>query len=311
VTSDTRAAFSPAAVIGAGRVGRTLAEALRRLGFEVVLGVKPPTRQGGGDRPEGPAEDLDRRDLAEPVAAARGARLVILCVQDDQLPALVTDLAAHGAFVRGQTVVHTAGVDGPGLLTPAAAAGACVVACHPVQSFTPDVDGNLERLPGTIWGITGDTAGRRAGRALVELLGGSAMDVPENGRARYHAALVLAANGAAALAATASDLLHAGGVIDPARLLSGLVHFSVDSALSTGQAGLSGPWVRGDGRTVALHLEALERRSKVQAVYAALARLVGDRAAAVGQLPPETRSRVDAALDAGAERDPDPDRRAG
>jgi predicted short-subunit dehydrogenase-like oxidoreductase (DUF2520 family) len=289
VATDTPTALSPIAVIGNGRVGRTLSVALRRLGAEVVVGVRP------GDASAGVTQD--GLPVAVPVEAAAAGRVVILSVQDDQLPALVTDLAAHGAFAPGQTVVHTAGVDGPGLLTPAAAAGAAIVACHPVASFTYDLDGNLARLPGTIWGVTGDTAGRRVGRQLAGMLGGHAMDVPEAGRARYHAALVLAANGAAALSAVAADLLRAGGVIDPGGLIGKLVHDSIDSALATGQAGLSGPWVRGDGRTVALHLEALERRHKVQNVYAALARLVGDRAAASGRLGPETRRRIEAALD--------------
>jgi predicted short-subunit dehydrogenase-like oxidoreductase (DUF2520 family) len=288
--SEALRAMSPAAVIGAGRVGRTLAVALRQLGAEVVLGVRPEVAAAA-------SRSQDGLPQTTAIDAATGAALVILCVQDDQLPTLVTDLAAHGAFSAGQIVVHTAGVDGPGLLTPAAAADACTVACHPVASFTYDLAQNLDRLPGTVWGITGDTGGRQAGRRLAELLGGHAMDVPENGRARYHAALVLAANGAAALAATAADLLRAGGVIDPAELLSKLVHTSVDSALRTGQAGLSGPWVRGDGRTVAMHLEALERRHKLQNVYAALARLVGDRAASAGRLDTETRRRIEAALD--------------
>jgi predicted short-subunit dehydrogenase-like oxidoreductase (DUF2520 family) len=289
VATDAVSTLSPVAVIGHGRVGRTLAVAFDRLGAEVVVGVRP---DAAGDK-----TTADGLPVALPAEAAGRSNLVLLCVQDDQLPTMVTDLAAYGAFRAGQVVLHTAGVDGPGLLTPAAAEGATVAACHPVQSFTYDHEGNLERLAGTIWGVTGDTAGRRAGRMVAELLGGHAMDIPEQGRARYHAALVLAANGAAALAAVAADLLRSGGVIDPAGLLGRLVHTSVDAALTTGQAGLSGPWVRGDGRTVAMHLEALERRHKVQSVYAALARLVGDRAAASGRLEPETQRRIEATLE--------------
>jgi predicted short-subunit dehydrogenase-like oxidoreductase (DUF2520 family) len=291
--SGGAADLSPAAVIGAGRVGRAVAVSLHRLGVPVTLGVR-----GGGGR-DGQVEEATGLPCVAPVEAARGARLVVLCVQDDQLPTLVTDLAAHRVFGPGQAVVHTAGVDGPGLLTPAAAAGALVAACHPVQTFTDDLDATLARLPGSIWGVTGDPGGAAAGRALVTALGGLAMDVPEEGRARYHAALVLAANGAAALSAVAADLLRAGGVIDPGRVLAGLVHASVDSALATGQAGLSGPWVRGDGRTVAMHLEALAHRPKVVGVYRSLARLVGDRAASAGRLSPEARRRIDAALDTG------------
>jgi predicted short-subunit dehydrogenase-like oxidoreductase (DUF2520 family) len=277
--------LSPAAVIGPGRVGLALAIFLDRIGVEVTIGVRS---QRGRER----VEAAGGLPTAEPADATKGASLVILAVPDDELPSLVTALAAEGAFADGQVVIHTAGVDGPALLAPAAAAGARIAACHPVQIFNDDLEATLGRLPGTVWGVTGEPAGRE----VVVALGGRPMDVPESGRVRYHAALVLAANGCAALSATAADQLRAGGVIDPAALLSGLIHASVDSALATGQAGLSGPWVRGDGRTVAMHTEALARKQKVINVYVALARLVADRAAAAGRLDPEARGRVEAGL---------------
>jgi predicted short-subunit dehydrogenase-like oxidoreductase (DUF2520 family) len=276
--------LSPAAVIGPGRVGLALAIFLDRIGTEVTMGAS-------SDRGRERAASAGLA-VAGPTEATRGASLVILAVPDDQLPSLVTALAADGAFASGQVVIHTAGVDGPGLLAPAAAAGALTAACHPVQIFNDDLEATLGRLPGTVWGVTGDPVGRE----VVVTLGGRPMDVPESGRVRYHAALVLAANGCAALSATAADQLRAGGVIDPAALLSGLIHASVDSALSTGQAGMSGPWVRGDGRTVAMHAEALTRKQRVINVYVALARLVADRAAAAGRLDPEARARVEAGL---------------
>ena len=276
--------LSPAVVIGPGRVGLALAIFLDRNGIEVTVG----TRSERGRR----RVEAAGLAMADPTEATRSASLVIMAVPDDELPSLVTALAADGAFSSGQVVVHTAGVDGPGLLAPAAAAGARTAACHPVQIFNDDLEATLGRLPGTVWGVTGDPEGRE----VVVALGGRPMDVPESGRVRYHAALVLAANGCAALSATAADQMRAGGVIDPAALLSGLIHASVDSALSTGQAGLSGPWVRGDGRTVAMHTEALARKQKVINVYAALARLVADRAAAAGRLDPEARARVEAGL---------------
>jgi predicted short-subunit dehydrogenase-like oxidoreductase (DUF2520 family) len=266
--------LSPAAVIGPGRVGMALAIFLDRIGVEVTVGARSEL-----GRERAAAAGLAIADSTE---ATRGASLVLLTVPDDELPSLVTALAADGAFSAEQVVVHTAGVDGPGLLAPAAAVGARTAACHPVQIFNDDLEVTLGRLPGTVWGVTGDPAGRE----VVAALGGRPMDVPESGRVRYHAALVLAANGCAALSATATDQLRAGGVIDPAALLSGLIHASVDSALSTGQAGL----------TVAMHTEALARKQKVINVYVALARLVADRAAAAGRLDPEARARVEAGL---------------
>jgi predicted short-subunit dehydrogenase-like oxidoreductase (DUF2520 family) len=271
-------------VIGPGRVGLVLATYLERAGVEVTVGVR-------SDHGRQRAAELGLA-TASAVEAAKGARLILIAVQDDELPALVTQLAAEGLFAPDQVVVHTAGVDGPALLAPARAAGARIAACHPVQIFNDDLEATVARLPGTVWGVTGDEAGRE----VVSALGGRPMDVPEQGRVRYHAALVLAANGTAGLAAQAADILRAGGVIDPAALLRNLIHASVDAALNTGQAGMSGPWVRGDGRTVAMHAEALARKEKVVNVYVALARLVANRAAAAGRLDPDARRRVEAAL---------------
>jgi predicted short-subunit dehydrogenase-like oxidoreductase (DUF2520 family) len=286
------AKLSPAAVIGAGHVGLALAIFLQRLGLDVVVGVRSERGrqrvQAAGDLP-----------TAAPAEAVQGARLVVLAVLDDELPSLVTALAAEGVFGPDQVVIHTAGVDGPELLTPASAAGAMVAACHPVQIFNDDLEGTLGRIPGTVWGVTGDAAGRE----VVSMLGGRVMDVPSSSRVRYHAALVLAANGSAALAASAADILRAGGVIDPAAVMGGLVHASVDAALATGQAGMSGPWVRGEGRTIGMHVEALARKQRLAKVYGALARLIVDRAAATGRLDPDARRRVEAALQGQQDQD--------
>jgi len=282
---DPTGRFSPAAVVGAGRVGLALAIFLERLGLDVTVGVR-------SDHGRGRVEAASDLPTAAPAEAVRGATLVVLAVLDDELPSLITALAAEGVFGPEQVVIHTAGVDGPELLTPASAAGATVAACHPVQIFNEDLEGTLGRIPGTVWGVTGDPVGRE----VVAMLGGRSMDVPSSGRVRYHVALVLAANGAAALSASAADILRAGGIIDPGAVLGGLVHASVDAALATGQAGMSGPWVRGEGRTIGMHVEALARKQRLVKVYAALARLVGDRAAAAGRLDPDARRRVEAAL---------------
>ena len=164
--------LSPAAVIGPGRVGLALAIFLDRIGVEVTVGARS---ERGRERVE--AAGLA---IADPTEATRGASLVLLTVPDDELPSLVTALAADGAFSADQVVVHTAGVDGPGLLAPAAAVGARTAACHPVQIFNDDLEATLGRLPGTVWGVTGDTAGRE----VVTALGGRPMDVPESGRVR-------------------------------------------------------------------------------------------------------------------------------
>src|ERR687896_2342008 len=156
--SSPSSKLSPAAVIGPGRVGLALAIFLDRIGAEVTVGAR--SERG---RERGEAAGLA---FADPIGATRGASLVLLTVPDDELPSLVTALAADGAFSAEQVVIHTAGVDGPGLLAPATAAGARTAACHPVQIFNDDLEGTLGRLPGTVWGVTGDQEGKEVVAAL-------------------------------------------------------------------------------------------------------------------------------------------------
>ena len=168
--------LSPAAVIGPGRVGLALAIFLDRIGTEITVGTRS---ERGRQRVE--AAGLT---VAGPTEATRGASLVILAVPDDELPSLVTALAADGAFAAGQVVIHTAGVDGPGLLAPAAAAGARTAACHPVQIFNDDLEATLGRLPGTVWGSPATRRARRswppwaAGRWTCPSRAGSATTPP-------------------------------------------------------------------------------------------------------------------------------------
>ena len=81
------------------------------------------------------------------------------------------------------------------------------------------------------------------------------------------------------------ELLTAAGVEHPQRLLGPLLSAALDNALRFGDAGLTGPVVRGDAGTLAAHLDAVGAVSpEIAAAYAAMARLTADRALAAGLL---------------------------
>ena len=108
------------------------------------------------------------------------------------------------------------------MLRPARDAGALTVALAPAMTFTGR-DEDLERLAGISWAITGEAEARFVGEALVLEMGGDPEHVDEADRARYHAALVYAANHLMTLVNDAADQLRAIGVANPERLLSPLV----------------------------------------------------------------------------------------
>ncbi|MFE0047124.1 Rossmann-like and DUF2520 domain-containing protein [Streptomyces albireticuli] len=269
-------------VVGAGRVGPSLAAALKLAGHRPVAasGVSDASvRRAAALLPDVP--------LVPPAEVLARAELVLLTVPDDVLPGLVAGLAETGAVRPGQLLVHTSGRHGTAVLDPARRAGALPLALHPAMTFTgTPVD--VERLAGCSFGVTAPDQLRLAAEALVIEMGGEPEWIAEEARPRYHAALSMSSNHLVTLVAQAMELLRTAGVSAPDRMLGPLLGAALDNVLRAGDAALTGPVARGDAGTVAAHIEEL-RAHAPQAVagYLAMARTTADRALAHGLLKPE------------------------
>ncbi|GAA0484851.1 Rossmann-like and DUF2520 domain-containing protein [Streptomyces stramineus] len=269
-------------VVGAGRVGPSLAAALRLAGHRPVAasGVSDASvRRAAALLPDVP--------LVPPAEVLARAELVLLTVPDDALPGLVAGLAETGAIRPGQLLVHTSGRHGTAVLDPARRAGALPLALHPAMTFTGTAV-DVERLAGCSFGVTAPEPLRLAAEALVIEMGGEPEWIEEEARPLYHAALAMGSNHLVTLVAQSLELLRTAGVGAPDRMLGPLLSAALDNALRSGDAALTGPVARGDAGTVAAHVEQL-RTHAPQAVagYLAMARTTADRALAAGLLKPE------------------------
>jgi predicted short-subunit dehydrogenase-like oxidoreductase (DUF2520 family) len=279
-------------VVGAGRVGAVLAAALGAAGHRIVAAA--------GE------SDASRRRIAallpgvrnlKPTDVARSCDLLLLTVPDDMLGNVVSMLVGSGAIHRGQHVVHTSGRHGLAVLEPARAVGAHVVAVHPAMTFTGTAV-DLERLPGTVFGLTADPAEHDLAEGLVADLGGRPTWVPEAMRTLYHAGLAHGANHLVTLVTEAMEILSGAGVDDPAGTLRPLLAAALDNALDQGDAALTGPIVRGDLGTVRAHLEDITANApQTVASYVALARATLDRAVTDGRVLPIRARRILQLLD--------------
>ena len=280
-------------VVGAGRVGAVLSAALRAAGHDVVAAA------GESDASQRRiAELLPGVSRDKPSAVARESDLLLLAVPDDMLSNVVRMLADSGALHEGQLVVHTSGRHGLAVLEPARAVGARVAAMHPAMTFTgTSVD--LDRLPGTVFGLTAEPAERSIVESLVADLGGTPMWVPEEMRTLYHAGLAHGANHLVTLVTEAMEILSAAGAADPAGTLRPLLSAALDNALEQGDAALTGPIVRGDLGTVRAHLEDITANApQTLGSYVALARATLDRAVTDGRVVPIRAARIRDLLDA-------------
>ena len=210
--------------------------------------------------------------------------LVLLTVPDDVLADLVAGLAATGSIRPGQFVVHASGRYGVAVLEAATREGALPLALHPVMTFS-GTSTDLPRLIGASFGVTAPEPLRPAAEALVLEIGAEPVWVEEELRPLWHAALSHGANHLVTLVAQSLDLLRSAGVSEPQRVLGPLLSASLDNALRSGDAALTGPVSRGDAGSVAAHVQALAAVDpEALRTYRALARATADRALASGRL---------------------------
>jgi predicted short-subunit dehydrogenase-like oxidoreductase (DUF2520 family) len=245
-------------IVGAGRVAQAFALGLGPASAAPpMLWGRSPERAGIAVRQVGRAVAGER--LA---ALAAACDLVVLAVSDDAVAPVAAELARAIPAGRAPFIFHVSGRSGAALLDPLRHAGALTAAIHPAMTFTGDPQGEVRRMAGARFAITGSSAEAIAAAGdVVRWLGGVGVTIAEAHRPLYHAALSHAANHLVTLLDGSFGALRSAGVDDPAALLAPLVRAALENSLAQGFAALSGPLLRGDGETIARHLAALAEHS--------------------------------------------------
>lgn len=204
--------------------------------------------------------------------------VIAIAVADDALAEVVSRMAPAVQTRPSSFIFHVSGRSGAAALAPLNKAGAITAAIHPAMTFTGDPENEVARMTGARFAITA-AAGEAIERArqIVASLGGVAVEIAEDRRALYHAALCHASNHLVTLISGAAGGLEQAGVDDPAELLAPLVRAALENGLAHGFAGLSGPLLRGDAQTIGDHLAALTDYSPaLLPAYRAMARATLD-----------------------------------
>lgn len=250
------------AILGRGRLGRTLALLLPREGHRVSL-------LGRGEIPD------------------RGRQVVLLCVPDEQIA------EAARAIPQGPIVMHCSGATDLQPLSSHARAGSF----HPLMSF-PGPEVSIPDLAGVPVALAGSGEAIAAGRQIAASLGMTPFEVPGD-RRLYHAAAVIAGNFATVLVSEAADVLAKAGVERDlaARLLIPLALRSIEGAAHPLSRSLTGPIARGDRQTLAAHRAALSEHglSQTAAIYDMLVRLADLRLGRPAETGGSNHSETDCA----------------
>lgn len=261
-------------IVGFGRVGGAIAGGLKKARWTVSV---LPRSQDSVRRAARGGFTLADHD------ALRTAELCLLAVPDAQV-------ANAAELVLEDLAPSTALVHLSGALTLAAFGPLVIEAGHPLGSFHPlaaisdpsdPLSGHTAALAATSQGLLGRL------EFLATTLKMETLEVPETGRAAYHAGAVLSAGLLVSLADGAVSALEHAGLDREASLhaLLPLMQSALRGLAARGFAkGLTGPVVRGDVAVVQSHLDALP--PELGSVY----RLLSRRSLSLvkGRLPAET-----------------------
>ncbi|XZG70211.1 Rossmann-like and DUF2520 domain-containing protein [Chitinibacteraceae bacterium HSL-7] len=275
-------------IIGPGRLGRVLARRMVDSGYQ-LMGI------AGGTHVDEARAFIGAGQTCT-LATLPAADLWLLSVPDDAIASIASTLASDSQIRPGNIALHCSGACSSALLAPLATKGALLASLHPVFSFA-NPERALATFEETHCALEGDAAAIAPLQALVHAIGGRPFSVSREGKAAYHAALVMASNQLVALAALAENVAQYAG-LDAAlshALTVALMRQTLNNVDALGAAAaLTGPVLRGDVDTVAAHLAALP--TAAQAAYRALSQatleLAGER------LNANSRVALQQALDA-------------
>lgn len=245
-------------IVGAGRLGRAVGCAARRIGVDVT---------GVWNRTEGRAREsrelvgAERAVWESPVDALGegevGGCVVWLTVVDDAVGEMAERVARsvdeaalvlHASGSLGADVLREAGIDAP------------VGTIHPLLAVS-DPESAVGRFGDVAWTVEGDREAQEFAAEFLGEFGVEPVELPQGTRAVYHAGAVTAANFAVALFDAALTMLEAADIEREAAsaMLLPLLRSSVENLESQEvEEALTGPAARGDHSTVERHREALQ-----------------------------------------------------
>ena len=278
-------------VIGAGRLGSSLAQAMAAAGYPVTAAStrRPEHARWLADRMPGATVTKSAQDVADTADA------VFICVDDGSIATVCDSLR----WRHGQSVIHCSGAQPLSVMGTADAQGAVIGGFHPLQTFPgPDM---ARRFSGIAFGVESRSPGLSDWmKRLAHDLGGETIEISEEARATYHASAVMACGLLAGLVGLSADMWRSLGV-DRRRaveLLTPLVSSTVEGIGERGiPAAITGPYVRGDVETVQMHIDSTRRAStETGRAYAALALAALPYAAEQGGLGESARSQIESFL---------------
>jgi predicted short-subunit dehydrogenase-like oxidoreductase (DUF2520 family) len=264
-------------IIGAGRLGACLGFALSRRGYK----VKAVSCLTLAEAKESAKLLVGSNASTDNARTAEQGTVVFLCLPDNKIPRVASELARAKVDWSKKVVFHCSGLLPARVLTPLEKKGASIGSLHPALPFAQKKP-EPGQFQGVFFGLEGDKNSLATARKMVRALGGHAFILQEKDKAAYHAGCSIASNYLVVLLESAVLVLMKTGLSEEqaTQILFPLAKRTLQNVKDLGvEASLTGPIVRGDGETIKEHFKALKELPPVLDLYSRL----GARALRIAQ----------------------------
>lgn len=273
-------------IIGAGRLGKHIARALSNAGLGSLLGVCNKHYASAIQS----CHELGFGQAFQCIGDLPFAEVVWLTCNDDAIASVVSQLQCRA----GTLVIHCSGVLSSAILEPLHSQGCYVASLHPLKAFTSDYV-STNAFDGIDCIMEGDELACRWLKATFERLHATIGTIHPEAKAAYHAAACLVANYSVTLSACAEELLLESGMSheQTQRIICSLMQGSINDIGRTKKSAksLTGPLMRGDVKTLAMHLAAINNQA-IKNLYKA----AGLATLTLTALPDETIQNIQSLL---------------
>ena len=249
----------PVSVIGAGKVGSTLALLLHRAGYPVVSVISKSKKS---------AKHLARlvhcKVFSDSLSAlSPETRFLLLTSPEETLRELIQKLDILTQIdYRGLFCAHVSGSETSDLFLPLKRRKAIPFSLHPIQTFPKhlSVAEQAAKMPGITYGFEGPRAALPFARRVAYDLQGSIIVIPKEEKILYHIACVFASNYPLVMLGAAEELFLSLHRKVRRQHVQPLVEAAIENAIHLGSVqALTGPVVRESLDTIRSHIRTLKK----------------------------------------------------
>ncbi len=232
-------------IVGAGRVGRSLAITLKEKNFSIFL----------WSRNEEKAKNFCKKykiNLIENLKEFKG-NFIIFAVKDNALEKLAKKFSKE-IKTKG-IAIHTSGILNEKVLKPLEDGGWEIGKCHPIFSFP-----YREKIipPNIYYGLQGKGKTLKKIKKFVKILGGNYIEIKMGLEPHYHLALTIGSNFPALLFLNSLSIFEEKFKLGE-KPLRPLFYQTIENIFKEKEKGITGPAVREDRKTINIHINILKK----------------------------------------------------